>query len=61
MNHYFLQLYDCSGRYDTKVELDLSNFAMTDIAALELKPDLASFKTKKHNIDVEISRLLILI
>ena len=52
MNHYFLQLYDCSGRYDTKVELDLSNFAMIDIPALELKPDLASFKTKKHNIDV---------
>ena len=53
MNHYFLQLYDCSGRYDTKVELDLSNFAMIDIPALELKPDLASFKTKKRNIDVE--------
>ena len=55
MNHCFLQLYDFSGRYDTKVELDLSNPAMKaglkgetiiDISTLELKTDLASFKTK---------------
>ena len=55
MNHCFLQIYDCSGRYDTKVELDLSNYAMKaslkraiiiDISTLKLKTDLASFKTK---------------
>ena len=55
MNHCFLQLYDFSGRYDTKVELDLSNSAMKaglkgattiDISTLELKTDLTSFKTK---------------
>ena len=62
MNHCFFQLYDCSGRCDTKVELVLSNSAMKaglkaatiiDIPTLELKKDLASFKTKEDNIDVE--------
>ena len=62
MNHCFFQLYDCSGRYDTKVELVLSNSAMKaglkaatiiDIPTLELKKDLASFKSKEDNIDVE--------